>query len=56
MTHYGSAPTVQIGVAHHPAAHPLAHPVTVAMGGAPPSPTLLARLRELGFHSSTSTG
>ncbi len=50
VTHMCSAPTVQIGVAHHAAAHPLARTVTVAMGGAPPSPTLLARLRELGFH------
>ena len=50
VTHMCSAPTVQIGVAHHAAARPLARTVTVAMGGAPPSPTLLARLRELGFH------
>ena len=50
VTHMCSAPTVQIGVAHHAAARPLTHTVTVAMGGAPPSPTLLARLRELGFH------
>ena len=32
-----------------PAARPLNHPVTVAMGGAPPSPTLLARMQELHF-------
>ena len=32
-----------------PAARPLDYPVTVAMGGAPPSPTLLARMQELHF-------
>jgi fatty-acyl-CoA synthase len=34
---------------NHPAAHGLPHPVTVTIGGAPPSPTLLRRLRELNF-------
>jgi fatty-acyl-CoA synthase len=49
VTHYCGAPTVQIGVVNDPKAHPLPHPVTVAVAGAPPSPTLLGRLRELGF-------
>ena len=47
ITHYNGAPTVHLTIANHPAAHRLPHPVTVGIGGAPPSPTLLARLREL---------
>ena len=47
VTHYNGAPTVQIGVVNHPSAHRLARPVTVTVAGAPPSPTLLAKLREL---------
>jgi acyl-CoA synthetase (AMP-forming)/AMP-acid ligase II len=49
VTHYNGAPTVQIGVVNHPAAHRLERPVTVTVAGAPPSPTLLARLKELHF-------
>src|SRR5262245_22912838 len=49
VTHYNGAPTVQIGVVNHPGAHRLARPVTVTVAGAPPSPTLLARLKELNF-------
>ncbi|PWU19642.1 MAG: acyl-CoA synthetase [Candidatus Rokuibacteriota bacterium] len=49
VTHYNGAPTVQIGVVNHPRAHRLERPVTVTVAGAPPSPTLLARLRELNF-------
>ena len=49
ITHYNGAPTVQIGVVNDPKAHKLARPVTVTVAGAPPSPTLLGRLKELGF-------
>ncbi len=49
VTHYNGAPTVQIGVVNHPGAHRLARPVTVTVAGAPPSPTLLAKLKELNF-------
>jgi acyl-CoA synthetase (AMP-forming)/AMP-acid ligase II len=49
ITHYCGAPTVQIGIVNDPKAHKLAQPVTCAVAGAPPSPTLLARLKELGF-------
>ena len=49
VTHYCGAPTVQIGIVNDPKAHPLTRPVTAAVAGAPPSPTLLARMRELGF-------
>jgi fatty-acyl-CoA synthase len=47
ITHYNGAPTVQIGIVNHPRAHRLARPVTVTVAGAPPSPTLLGKLREL---------
>jgi fatty-acyl-CoA synthase len=47
ITHYNGAPTVQIGIVNHPRAHRLARPVTVTVAGAPPSPTLLGRLKEL---------
>ena len=49
VTHYNGAPTVQIGVVNDPKAHKVAHPVTVTVAGAPPSPTLLGKLKELGF-------
>ncbi|MBI1845981.1 MAG: long-chain-fatty-acid--CoA ligase [Candidatus Rokubacteria bacterium] len=49
VTHYNGAPTVQIGVVNDPKAHTLARPVTVTVAGAPPSPTLLGKLKELGF-------
>ena len=49
ITHYCGAPTVQIGIVNDPRAHALARPVTCAVAGAPPSPTLLGRLKELGF-------
>jgi fatty-acyl-CoA synthase len=49
VTHYNGAPTVQIGVVNDPKAHRLARPVTVTVAGAPPSPTLLGKLKELNF-------
>jgi fatty-acyl-CoA synthase len=49
ITHYNGAPTVQIGVVNDPKAHRLAKPVTVTVAGAPPSPTLLGKLKELNF-------
>jgi fatty-acyl-CoA synthase len=49
ITHYCGAPTVQIGIVNDPKAHPLARPVTCAVAGAPPSPTLLGKLKDLGF-------
>jgi len=47
ITHFNGAPTVHTMLANHPAAHGLPQPVTVTTGGAPPSPTLIARLAEL---------
>jgi fatty-acyl-CoA synthase len=49
VTHLCCAPTVAIALAHDPAARPLGRRVTVVMGGAPPSPTLLDRMGELDF-------
>ncbi|HEX7784684.1 MAG TPA: AMP-binding protein, partial [Methylomirabilota bacterium] len=49
ITHYNGAPTVQIGVVNDAKAHKLPRPVTVTVAGAPPSPTLLGKLKELGF-------
>ena len=49
ITHYNGAPTVQIGVVNDPKAHRLDRPVTVTVAGAPPSPTLLGKLKELNF-------
>jgi acyl-CoA synthetase (AMP-forming)/AMP-acid ligase II len=49
ITHYNGAPTVQIGVVNDPKAHRLTRPVTVTVAGAPPSPTLLGKLKELNF-------
>jgi acyl-CoA synthetase (AMP-forming)/AMP-acid ligase II len=49
VTHYCGSPTVQIGLVNHPDAAPLERPVTALVAAAPPSPTLLARLKELGF-------
>jgi fatty-acyl-CoA synthase len=49
ITHYCGAPTVQIGVVNDPKAHRLARSVTVTVAGAPPSPTLLGKLKELNF-------
>jgi fatty-acyl-CoA synthase len=50
VTHYSGAPTVHLSVANHAKAHRLEQYVTVPTGGAPPSPTLLARMRELNLH------
>ncbi len=49
ITHYNGAPTVQTAIVNHPRAHRLERPVTVTVAAAPPSPTLLARLKELNF-------
>jgi fatty-acyl-CoA synthase len=52
VTHYCAAPTVLTMIANTPAADSGPLPerrVTVATGGAPPSPTLLARMDELGM-------
>ena len=47
VTHFNSAPTVQIAMVNDPGAHRLPSGLTVCTGGSPPSPTLLGRVREL---------
>jgi fatty-acyl-CoA synthase len=49
VTHYNGAPTLQIMLVNHVKASRLDHPVTVTVAGAPPSPTLLERMKELNF-------
>ncbi len=47
VTHYNGAPTVHIFLVNHQKAHRLERQVTVAVGGAPPSPTLLDQMKAL---------
>ncbi|WP_166354498.1 AMP-binding protein [Phytoactinopolyspora limicola] len=49
VTHFSAAPTVLSMIANAPSADgpPLPAPVAVTTGGAPPSPTLIARMTEL---------
>jgi fatty-acyl-CoA synthase len=49
VTHFNGAPTLQAMLVNHPAAVWLEHPVTVTIAGAPPSPTLLEKVRALNF-------
>jgi fatty-acyl-CoA synthase len=48
VTHLNGAPTVLISLANHPSAHPLTREVTVTTAGAPPSPTIIGQMQELG--------
>ena len=50
VTHFNGAPTVANMLVNSPSSHRLDSPVTCALGGAPPSPTLLGRLQELNFN------
>ena len=47
VTHLCAAPTVLISLAAHPYAAPLKRPLIAETGGAPPSPSLLARMEQL---------
>ncbi len=49
VTHLNGAPAVQSSIVNDARAHPLEREITVTVAGAPPSPTLLARLKELRF-------
>jgi fatty-acyl-CoA synthase len=49
VTNFNGAPTVQLMIINHPKAHRVPHPLTVFVGGAPPSPTLFARMADLHF-------
>ncbi len=52
VTHFNAAPTVLTALAYGPWADegPAPSPIRVMTGGAPPSPTLLARMAELNLH------
>ncbi|HVF17339.1 MAG TPA: AMP-binding protein [Steroidobacteraceae bacterium] len=49
ITHFCAAPTVLIMLSNDPSAHRLQTPVRVFTAGAPPSPTLIARMTQLNF-------
>ena len=49
ITHLNGAPTVLTTIASAPEAAPLDRPITVTTAGAPPSPTIIARMEALGF-------
>ncbi len=48
VTHFNAAPTVLISLASHPDAHAFPRSMTVTTAGAPPSPTLIAQMTDLG--------
>lgn len=48
VTHLNGAPTVLATIANAPQAHPLDRELVLTTAGAPPSPTIIARMRELG--------
>lgn len=48
ISHLNGAPTVLVGMANHPAARRLDAPLTVTTAGAPPSPTIIGQMEELG--------
>jgi fatty-acyl-CoA synthase len=48
VTHLDGAPTVLVTIADAAQAHPLDRELVATVAGAPPSPTIIARMRELG--------
>jgi fatty-acyl-CoA synthase len=48
VTHLNAAPTVLISLVNDPAAHPFPRPLTVTTAGAPPSPTIIGAMEDLG--------
>ncbi len=48
VTHLNAAPTVLISMANHVAAKPFERPFVVTTAGAPPSPTIIGQMEELG--------
>ncbi|MGH8926526.1 MAG: acyl--CoA ligase family protein [Acidimicrobiia bacterium] len=48
VTHLNAAPTVLISLANHPAARRFDRPFIVTTAGAPPSPTLIGQMSDLG--------
>ena len=50
VSHFCAAPTLLTGLLTSPAASRVEHPLTVATGGAPPTPALIRRAEQLGLH------
>jgi fatty-acyl-CoA synthase len=48
ITHLNAAPTVLVSLVNHSDAHPFPRQVTVTTAGAPPSPTIIHQMSELG--------
>ncbi|MFD6452013.1 long-chain-fatty-acid--CoA ligase [Nocardia sp. NPDC060220] len=48
VTHLDAAPTVLVSIANAEQAHRLTRPLTITTAGAPPSPTIIGQLEELG--------
>jgi fatty-acyl-CoA synthase len=48
VTHLDGAPTVLVTIADAPQAHPLEQGLVATVAGAPPGPTVISRMRELG--------
>jgi len=49
VTHFNAAPTVVSAVLNAPEAGPLTRPVLITTAGAPPSPTTIAQMEQMGF-------
>ncbi len=49
VTHLNAAPTVLIGLANHPDGGPIVGGLVVTTAGAPPSPTIIAQMTDLGI-------
>jgi fatty-acyl-CoA synthase len=49
VTHFNGAPTLHINLLNHASAAPMEHPVNVTIAGAPPSPTLLEKIKSYNF-------
>ncbi len=49
VTHFNGAPTLHINLLNHTSAAPMEHPVNVTIAGAPPSPTLLDKIKSYNF-------
>src|SRR5437016_7241559 len=56
ITHFCAAPTVLSMLVQHPTAQRLARPIRVMTAGAPPSPTIIARMAELNFQLEHAYG
>ena len=50
VTHFCAAPTLLTTLLTSPGAAAVEHPLTVATGGAPPTPALIRRAEQLGLH------